>query len=131
MTALSERRLGHSFGLLGGLLIGLGGLVSFFVGALDLAIGRPFGAFGYGAEGIVLLVVGGLALVFAHLGYRDWSGRPLTCGVLLLVTAALGWAVLGIGPNLLALLGAIFVFLAGLLYLLDPLQRHLPAATPA
>jgi hypothetical protein len=43
--------------------------------------------------------------------------------VLLVVLAVLGWVVVGIGANLLALLGSLFVFLAGVLYLLDPAKR--------
>jgi len=120
MSDLTERKLGWGFGLLGGLLIVAGALVSAFVGTLDLAMGRFSGAFGAGTEAVLLLVVGALALFFAYLAHRTWSDRPIVAGVLLVVIAAIGWGVTGFGGSILALLGALFVFLAGLLFLLQP-----------
>lgn len=123
MADLSERTLGYGFGLLGGLLIVLGAIVALVVGTMDLLVGRPFGAISQASEAIVLFVVGGLALLFAYLGRRVWKERALTAGILLIVTAAIGWAVLGFGANLLALLGGIFVFLGGVLYLVEPTKH--------
>ncbi len=131
MSNITEKKLGYGLGLLGGLLIGLAGLFSLLLGALDLALGRPFTAAGYGTEGLVLLVVGGLSAVFAHLGYRQWSARPLSSGVVLVVLAVLGWAVLGLGANFVALIGGLFVFLGGVLYLLEPVQARASALVPA
>jgi hypothetical protein len=131
MATWTEQRLGHGFGLLGGLLIGIAGLLSLVASAVFLVLGRPFGALGYGAEGVLLLVIGGLAALFAHLGYRSWRGHPLSGGVLLIVTAVLAWAVVGLGPNVLAILGALFVFLGGVLYLLGPLDKGISNALPA
>jgi len=131
MTELSEQRLGYWFGLLGGLLIALGGLVILVLGAADLVGGRLTGALNAGSEGVVLLVVGGLAVFFAWLGRKEWSTRPLASGVLLLVTAVLGWGILGIGAELLALVGTLFVFLAGVLYLIDPAKRAVSALASA
>ena len=37
--------------------------------------------------------------------------------------AVLGWAVLGVGSDLLALIGSLFVLLAGVLFLLEPAKR--------
>ncbi len=123
MAELTEQRLGYGFGLVGGLLIALGGVVSFAFGVADLVVGRSFGALNAMSETVILFVVGGLAAFFAWLGYRDWSSRPLASGVLLVVMAVLGWAVVGVGANLLALVGSLFVFLAGILYLIDPAKK--------
>jgi len=123
MSELTEQRLGYGFGVLGGVLIALGGLVSLVVSAADLIVGRPFGALGAASEAVVLFVVGGLAILFAWLGRRDWSSRPLASGVLLVVVAALGWIVVGVGADLLALIGSVFVLLAGVLYLLEPAKK--------
>jgi hypothetical protein len=120
MSDLTERKLGWGFGLLGGLLIVAGAIVSAVVGTLYLATGRFAGAFGAGSEAVLLFVVGALALFFAYLAHRSWSDRPIVAGVLLVVIAAIGWGVTGFGGNVIALLGALFVFLAGLLYLLQP-----------
>jgi hypothetical protein len=123
MSELTEERLGYGFGILGGALIALGGLVSLVVGAADLVLGRPFGALGAASEAVILFVVGGLAMFFAWLGHRTWSGRPLASGVLLVVLAILGWIVVGVGANLLALIGSLFVVLAGILFLLEPAKK--------
>jgi hypothetical protein len=131
MSTLTERNLGFGFGMLGGGLVALAGLVSLVVGAIDLAIGRYFGALNAGTEGIVLLVIGGLAMLFAYLSHRTWKDRPIVGGVLLVVIAALGWGVLGLGANVIALVGAIFVFLAGVLYLVVPLKTSVTSAAPA
>ena len=131
MTDLTERRLGFMFGLLGGALIALGGLVSLVASAADMFVGRMFAAANAGSLGLVLFVVGGLALLFSWLGRRNWKDRPLVSGVMLVVIAAIGWGVLGFGANLIALIGAIFVFLAGILYLVEPVRREVHAVAPA
>jgi hypothetical protein len=120
MSDLTERRLGWAFGLVGGVLIVVGALVSAFVGSFDLAMGRFAGALGAGSEAVLLFAVGALALFFAYLAHRPWSDRPLIAGILLVVIAVIGWGVTGLGGNVVALLGALFVFLAGLLFLLQP-----------
>jgi len=120
MSDLTERKLGWGFGLLGGLLIVAGALVNAFVGTFDLATGRFAGALGAGSAAVLLFVVGALALFFAYLAHRTWSDRPIVAGILLVVIAAIGWGVTGFGGSILALLGALFVFLAGLLFLLQP-----------
>ena len=123
MSELTEERVGFGLGLLGGLLIALGGLVSLAMGTADLVVGRAVGALTASSEGVVLLVVGGLAVFFAWLGRRAWSGRPLASGVLLVVVAVLAGAVVGVGATLLALVGSLFVVLAGILFLLEPAKR--------
>lgn len=123
MSNNSEQRLGYAFGLLGAVLIGLGGLVALIVGAADMIAGRPIGAFNADSAAVVFFVLGGLAAVFAWLGHREWSTHPLTSGVLLVALAVVGWAVVGLSSSVLALIGALFVFLAGLLYLLEPAKK--------
>lgn len=131
MSELTEQRLGYGFGLLGGVLIALGGLVSLLIGAADLILGRPLGALGAASEAVVLFVVGGLAIFFAWLGRHEWSSRPLAGGILLVVLAVLGWIVVGVAGDLLALIGSLFVFLAGVLYLLEPAKKAVRAAVSA
>ena len=131
MTDWTEQRLGYAFGLVGGLLFLLGALVALALGTVDLVKGHTFGALDAWAETIVLIVVGGLTMFFAYLGHRTWRDRPLAAGLLLVVLAALGWAVLGLGANLLAIVGALFAFLAGILYLVGPVRStvsHLATA---
>jgi CHASE2 domain-containing sensor protein len=123
MTDLSEHRLGYIFGLLGGGLIALGGLVSLVTGTVDLAMGRAFGAVAATTDAVVLFVIGGLAMLFAWLSRHEWSSRPLASGVVLVVLSVIGWAVFGVGVNLIAVIGTILVFLAGILFLLEPAKK--------
>ncbi len=130
MTTLTERNLSYGFGLLGGLLFLLAALVSVAYGTADLFVGHLTGAMSAGSEAVVLAVLGVLALLFAHLGFREWSARPIVTGILLVALSFIGWAVLAVGPNLVALLAAIFLFLAGLLTLAGPIaQGHGAPAT--
>jgi hypothetical protein len=131
MENTSERAIGHLLGLVGGLLIVIGGIVAAAFGFGDLVLGRAFGAAAALSEGIVLVVVGGLVLLFAHMGEHAWRDRPFVSGVLLVVLALVGWAVLGLGVNLLALVGGIFALLAGVLYLVEPAQRAAKALAAA
>ncbi|HYK93031.1 MAG TPA: hypothetical protein VEY07_03190 [Thermoplasmata archaeon] len=132
MADLTERTLGYGFGLLGGLLLLIGGILAMVMGAVDLAVSRPIGTIDAWSEAVILFVVGGLALFFSYLGAHAWKERALASGILLLLVALIGWAVLGIGSNLVALVGAIFVFLSGVLYLLEPAKRvvHEVVAAP-
>ncbi|MCI4334983.1 MAG: hypothetical protein L3K04_05090 [Thermoplasmata archaeon] len=131
MVHLSETRLGYGFGLLGGSLLLLGGLVSLVVGFVDLVVGHPFGAISSAGLAVVLFVVGALAIFFAWLAHHDWSDRPTAGGVLLVVLAVIGWAFLGLGANVVALIGALFVFLGGVLFLVEPAKRVALAAATA
>lgn len=119
----SERGIGHLFALLGGGLIALGGLVAAAVGIGDAVIGRFLGSASALTDAVLLLVVGGLVILFGHLGEHAWKDRSLATGVLLVVLAVVGWGVLGLGANVLALVGALFAFLAGVLYLIEPTRR--------
>lgn len=130
MVELTERKLGYGFGLLGGALFLVGAVLSVAVGTIDLVFRHPFGALGAMSEAVVLAVVGGLALFFAYLGHKTWSDRPLVSGVLLALLAGVGWLALGLGANVIALVGALFVFLAGVLFLIEP-TRHVVSAAVA
>ena len=130
MADLTERRLGYAFALGGGLLIMLGALIALAVGSVDLVLGRPFALLDALSEAVVLFVVGGLSVFFAYLGRHGWSDRPVTSGVLLIVLAVVGWSVLELGGNVVALIGAVFVLLAGVLYLIGPAKHVVTTALP-
>jgi hypothetical protein len=121
MTTFTERTLSYGFGLLGGLLFLLAAVVAFAVGTADLVLGHLTGAMNAGGLTVLYVVVGGLALLFAYLGHGEWSTRPVLTGIVLIAISLIGWGVLSVGPNLAAVLGAIFVFLAGLLTLVSPI----------
>jgi hypothetical protein len=132
MDNVTERSLGHLFGLIGGALVIVGGVVAATFGLADFLLGHVTGAMGALGEAIVLVIVGGLILLFAYLGEHEWKERPVASGVLLVILALVGWAVLGLGVNVLALVGGIFALLAGALYLIEPSQRAARAlASPA
>lgn len=120
----SERGLGHLFGVLGGVLIGIGGLVAAISGVAHQFLGQPF-AYEVAAltEAILLFVVAGLVLLFTHRGSIAGQARGLSSGILLVILAVIGWGVLGLAGNVLGLVGALFAFLAGLLYLIEPTRR--------
>jgi hypothetical protein len=123
MEDTTERSLGHLFGLVGGLLIMVGGLVDVVFGFTDLVLGRMLGAAGVLSAAIVLFVVGALVLLFAHLGEHGWKAHPLSTGTLLVVLALVSWIALGLGTNVLALVGGILALVAGVLYLIEPMHR--------
>lgn len=131
MTDWNEQTLGRLFGILGGGLLLLGGLVALLLGTVDLAMGHAYSAVLAGSAGVVLIVMGALALVFSHLAKHSWANRPAVSGIILMVVALVAWVSLAAGSNLIAVLGAIFVFLAGVLYLVTPAVRaagHLASA---
>jgi len=123
MENTTERSLGHLFGLLGGVLILVGGVVAGAFGIADLVLSRMVGAAGALSATVVLFVLGALVALFAHLGEHGWKDRPLSTGVLLVVLAVVSWAALGLGANLVAMIGGIFALLAGILYLIEPVHR--------
>jgi len=127
MEHTTEREMGHLFGLIGGILVLAGGLFAAAFGVTDLALGHLAGAASSLAAAVVLFVVGALIVLFAHLADHDWKGRPFASGVVLVVLAFVGWAALGFGANVLALVGAIFALLAGVLYLIEPTQHAVSA----
>jgi hypothetical protein len=128
----SDRGVAHLFGIVGGVLIGIGGIFAVAVGIADAVLGRPIGVeIAALSEAILLFVVGGLVLLFSHFASGSWRERPLTSGILLVVLAVLGWGFLGLGSNLLALVGGLFALLAGVLYLIEPARRAALTANAA
>lgn len=123
MEPATEREIGRLFGLMGGVLLLGGGLFAAAFGATDLALGRVAGAIGYLGSSVALFVVGSLVLFFAYLADHEGASRPFALGVALIVLALVGGVALGAGANLPALVGGIFVLLAGALYLIEPVQR--------
>jgi|HubBroStandDraft_4_1064222.scaffolds.fasta_scaffold284880_2 hypothetical protein len=131
MSEYGWKRLGHLFAWIGGGLFALGALVALIFGTVLGALGRPVAAIDSISAALVLVVVAVLAVVFASLGRREGTDGSVVAGVLLIVLSVVGWAMLGLGANVLALLGALFVFLAGLLYLVDPARKVVTAAVPS
>jgi hypothetical protein len=123
MTNWSEERVGHALGLAGGVLFLLAALVTLFTGTVDLAFGRMYGALDAWSDALILAVLGGLAIGFSHLGYTAWRERPFSAALLLIVVAILAAMIPGPGVGALALLGAILVALAGVLYFIEPMKR--------
>jgi len=123
MQDTSERAIAHLLGVVGGLLIVVGGVVAGALGLADLVLGRPFAGAGALSEAIVLFVVGALVLLFAHLGGHGWRDRPVASGAMLVVLAVVGWIALGLGSNLVALVGGLLALVAGVLFLIEPTQR--------
>jgi hypothetical protein len=115
--------LGHTFGLVGGGLLVLGGILSLAFGMADLILGHPRGMIGAVSSAVVLFVLGGLTLMFAWLGRHEWRARAWVAGVLLVVIGLLGWATVGSLGDVATLVGALFAVLAGVLYLLEPSQK--------
>ena len=132
MTELNESRLGWLFGVLGAGVFALAGILSLMVWVADLALGRGMASLNAGGYAILAFVVAGLAFLFAYLGHKAWSQRPLTTGILLVVVAAIGWVTLvGAGLSVVPLLGAILVFLAGVLILVSPAVQGLKTLATA
>ncbi|HXQ94914.1 MAG TPA: hypothetical protein VN864_07115 [Thermoplasmata archaeon] len=123
MTIWNEEKVGYALGLVGGVLFLLAAAVTWLTGSVDLVLGRTYGAFNAWSDALVLAVLGGLAILFSHLGYTVWRERALSAAVLLIVVAFLAAVVLAPGMGVLAVLGAVLVALAGVLYLLEPMKR--------
>ena len=121
MANPTERNLAYGFGLVGGILILAAALVAGIVAAVNYAStsGHPFPA-GPITGAVILFVLGGLVLFFVYLGQKTWRDRPIATGVVLVVLAAVTWGVMGLGANVIALIGAILVLVAGILYLIEP-----------
>jgi len=123
MVNPSERSLAHGLGLAGGLLVMVGGVVALAYGVADAVGGHLFGAVASVGAAVALGVIGGLAVLFAHLSNRGWSERPGSAGILLVVLAVLAWLVSAPGVNIATLVGGILVLVAGVLLLIEPATR--------
>lgn len=129
MSNPTERNLAYGFGLIGGVLIWVAALIAAVVAVARYSSnsGGPYPA-GPISAAVILFVLGGLVLFFAYLGQRAWRDRPIVTGVVLVVLAAVTWGILGFGADAVALIGAIFVLVAGVLYLIEP-ATHLVRTT--
>jgi hypothetical protein len=111
------RGIAFLFALLAALLFVVAGVVDFVGAFVFLAFGAGGHAFGAWYRSVVFVVVGVLVGAFAIFGHSGDRERTLAAGVILVVLAVLGWLVLGFGGDLLAVLGALFSLIAGILYL--------------
>jgi hypothetical protein len=109
--------VGLLFGLLGALLIVLEGLWDLVLGAVILAFGHVGFAFGTWSQGLVFVLLGLVLGGFALFGRSRGGDRSLAAGVVMVVVPVLGFALLGFLDGVLVLVGAVFVLIGGLLYL--------------
>lgn len=114
---MRSNSLAKTLGFLGGILILLGSVVTFFSGVIFAAIDRSLRE-GLGQTGLAFeqLVVGLLVLVFVALS----GGRPreyATAGGVILVVVSIIVLIFLTG-GVLVLIGAILALIAGILFLL-------------
>ncbi|MGA8541930.1 MAG: hypothetical protein WB947_00070 [Thermoplasmata archaeon] len=117
MTADSDRRLAFIFGALGAVLLVIAAIVRFFLGVVFVATGHGYLGIGSIGESVIFLVVGLVIGFFALIGRSRGTDRSLAVGVILVVLAIVGWVALGFGSSLLALLGAVFTLISGIIFL--------------
>jgi hypothetical protein len=113
----SDRRLGMLFGLLGAALLVVEGILRAVGGFVSLTFGHGGRAVGAWEGSVLFFVVGLLVGFFALIGRSGSGDRGLASGVLLIVLAILGWALLGFGTGLFALLGGLLALIGGILFL--------------
>ncbi|MCI4351069.1 MAG: hypothetical protein L3K15_06115 [Thermoplasmata archaeon] len=119
---LTERTLGFAFGIAGAVLVAISALVRFVGGFVDAGLGHLSGAVDAWGGAFVFLVLAGVLGLFAYLGHRRWSARPMSSGVVLVVVSVVSWFALDVSGSILALVGVFLVFVGGLLYLLTGLE---------
>lgn len=112
-----ERGIGAALGLIGAVLFFFEAFLDLVRGVVYLALGHGMHSFGPFDEALLLIVVGILVAVFAVMGGVRPGDRSLLSGAVLVVVALVGWLALGFGTGVLALLGSVFVLLAGVVFL--------------
>lgn len=117
LTADGDRRLALIFGVIGAVLLVAAAAIRLLVGVVLLATGHQLDALGSVNEAVVFLVVGLIIGFFSILGRSRGADRSVTVGVVLIVLALVGWLALGFGSSVLAILGAVFTLIAGILFL--------------
>ena len=117
MTAQGDRRLAAVLGILGAVLIALDGLLDLARGVFYVVVGRGDHAYLPFDQALIFFVVGLLVGVFAAMGASREEERALLVGVVLIVIVIVGWLTLGFGSGVLAILGALLVLLAGVIFL--------------
>ena len=119
MPEARERRLGVVFGLLGAVfwiveaILDLGRSV--YAAALGHGLGPALGPLG---EAVLLIVLGLVVVLFSAVGRARSDGRNFVAGAVLIVLAVVGWFGLGFGGSLFALLGTVFVLIAGIVFVI-------------
>ena len=114
--------MGLLFGLLGGTLLIVDGILDLVSGVVFLALGRGLRAVDSWDQAVIFIVVGLLIAFFAVLGRSSRSTeRPVAAGAVLVVLAVVGWFVLGFSNGVLALIASVFVLVGGILFLVS---RH-------
>jgi len=119
MGETGDRKLAALLGLLGAVLIALDGLLDLARGVFYLAVGRGGHAFVPFDQALIYFVVGLLVALFSVLGGLRRDGRAVVAGAVLVVIAVVGWLALGLGAGVLAILGALLVLVAGVVFLVS------------
>ncbi|HUJ78082.1 MAG TPA: hypothetical protein VLX64_03640 [Thermoplasmata archaeon] len=117
MSTDGDRKLGAAFGLIGAGLLVLEALLDLVRGVVYLTVGHGAKAFGPFDEALILIVVGIVVAVFSAIGGVRRQDRALVSGAVLVVIALAGWLLLGLTSGVIALLGTIFVLIAGVVFL--------------
>lgn len=117
MASTSDTRLAVVFGLLGGVLWIVEGVLDLGRSVFSAVIGHGDAALGPFGEAVLLIVLGLVVGLFSAIGRPRSSGRPFVVGAVLLVLAVVGWFGLGFGGSIIALLGTVFVLIGGIVFL--------------
>lgn len=119
MSAEENRRVAGVFGLLGGGLLVLDGVVDGIGAAAYFLIGRSDRSIGAFDHAFVLVVVGLLLGFFALFGRSRDRERGLAAGSILVVFAIVGYFVLGFGSSVLSVIGSLLALVGGILFLVS------------
>jgi hypothetical protein len=117
MSATDDRGIAFVLGIVAAVLLLISALLHFVVGVALLVTGAAHSGVGSIGSSVVDVVVALLIGFFAFLGRARGSDRSVAAGVVLIVLAVVGWAALGFGGDLLALLAAVLALVAGILFL--------------
>lgn len=113
------RRIAFLFGLLSALLLIVAGSLDLIGGFIFLATGSGVHALRAWAGWVLFVVLGIVIGLFAAIGRGPGNDRAMAAGVVLIVISIVGWLGLGLGNGVLALLGALFALIAGILFLVS------------
>ncbi|MCI4327513.1 MAG: hypothetical protein L3K16_07785 [Thermoplasmata archaeon] len=109
--------LARTFGYLGGILVLLGSVFTFFFGIVYAAVDRSLReGLGSTATALEQLVFGVLLLFFVALASSRSTDRATAGGVVLVVVSVIGLILIGSG--VLVLIGFVLTLVAGILFLL-------------
>jgi hypothetical protein len=117
MTSSDDRRIAFILGILAAIFLLVSALIHFVVGVGGLVTGSGRYALGSFGSSVVDIVVAILIGFFALLGRAPGNDRSVAAGVVLIVLAIVGWAALGFGGELFALLAAVLALISGVLFL--------------